>query len=318
MEFSIMKLKLTIVAAFIAMGLVALLATAQPGTDRVIKIDGARISGHVVSVNETTVVVNVQRIARAGVKAIVFAGTTDSVPAEQSGTNRTDLVVTRIGSSSYGHVSQVNRLLVVQNGVEIPRGAVAVIAFNVSNPGNVINVIPSPSPSPRPSPSPATSPTPGSTQNSQDANSGKGDDQGIDLNGLWVTNDREEVQLTQTKNGSESGAVVAVFTANNKLPNGGCKFGDRREKFIDGTLAAKKLTGTMWRCTDSEALFKGCHVASVYKTTFKVDMISKDHISGTRRSEYWGPGGSGECDFTRDPSGDKDVPFRLTRKTARP
>jgi hypothetical protein len=134
-----------------------------------------------------------------------------------------------------------------------------------------------------------------------------------DLSGTWVTNEGEEVELIELRYGAGA-TLFAVFDGNNKLPNGGCKFGDHREKFIDGKLSGKAVTGTMWRCTESEPLFKGCHVPSVYTTSFKANVISKDEIYGTRRSEYWGPGGSGECKYTKDSSGDRDIAFGLTRK----
>lgn len=307
-----MKRKAIVLTAVSAIGMVWLFATAQQKSDQVIKNDGTSITGHVNSVDQTTVVVDGHNIARAEVRAIVFAGGAFSTRQRQSGS--TDLVVKRAGGSSYGHVRKVTGLVVVQNDLEIPRSTVAIIAFNV--PSNVIDVIPSPSPSPRPSPSP--SPSPGSTQGAQDANPANDVNTDLDLSGLWVTSEGEEVQLTQLKNGSGAATVFAIFTKNNKLPNGACQFGDRREKFIDGSLEGKKLTGTMWRCTDSEALFKDCHVAPVFKTTFQAEVISKDQISGKRRTEYWGPADNGQCKFTRDPSGDRDVAFRITRKPPKP
>jgi hypothetical protein len=313
-----MQWKTLIAGALIAVVMVGLLAAAQQKADRIIKIDGTSITGQVDSVDETNVIVDGRSIARSDVSAILFAGAQRSSSSSQSGTVRTDLVVKRFGGSSYGHVSQVTGGVVVQNGKALPRSTVASIAFNVSSPGNVITVIPSPSPSPHASPSPTPSPSPGSTQKPEDTGSSDNNDPipDFDLSGIWVTSEGEEVELTELKSGGGA-TVFAVFTEHNKLPNGGCKFGDRREKFIDGTLAGKKLTGTMWRCTDSEPLFKGCHVASVYKTTFKANVISKDEIDGYRRTEYWGPGGSGECEFTRDASGDKDAAFRLIRKAVK-
>ena len=158
----------------------------------------------------------------------------------------------------------------------------------------------------------------GSVQRNQNSNknSPPTNQQGpkFDLQGVWVTNDGEEVELTAPPPDGKGGNVLAVFTGNNKLPNGECKFGDRRERFIDGELSGKKITGKMWRCTESEPLFKDCHVPSVYTTTFTANVLSNDEIYGYRRSEYWGPGGNGACKYSRDKSGDRDVAFSLTRK----
>jgi hypothetical protein len=126
-------------------------------------------------------------IPRSEVKAILFAGTkTTTGPAQSSsntqpsGTNLTDLVVKRIGGSSYGHVSQVTNSLVVQDGSQIPRGRVASIQFNVNNPGQVITISPSPSPSPSGSvsPSPSASPNPSTSPDSGGKGSGSGQSSG--------------------------------------------------------------------------------------------------------------------------------------------
>ena len=142
----------------------------------------------------------------------------------------------------------------------------------------------------------------------------------FDLRGIWVTSEGEEVDLDCPSCPLQGQAVLGGPPMTNssitaKFTGGGaCKFGGQRKTFIDGKLAGKKLTGTMWRCTESESLFKDCHVASVYTTTFKANVISKDEIYGYRRSEWYGPANLGACKFQRDPSGDKDVAFGLTRK----
>lgn len=163
---------------------------AQKATDRVIKRDGSSVTGHLDSVDEVNVTIDGNAIPRSDVKAIVFAGTKmTSGPAQSSsntqpsGTNQTDLVVKRIGGSSYGHVSQVTKSVVIQNGTQLSRTSVASIAFNVNNPGQIITITPEPSPSPSPgaspspnaSASPSPSPSPGSGGGGESAGGGRND-----------------------------------------------------------------------------------------------------------------------------------------------
>ena len=141
-----------------------------------------------------------------------------------------------------------------------------------------------------------------------------------DLNGRWITNDGEEIELVCPGCPLQGQAILGGPPKTNSsiqsrfTGGGACKFGGRRTFFIDGSLIGKKLTGHMLRCTQSEPLFKDCGVNSVYPTDFRANVISKDEIYGYFRSEWWGPGGSGQCKYTRDKSGDHDVAFGLTRK----
>lgn len=141
-----------------------------------------------------------------------------------------------------------------------------------------------------------------------------------DLNGIWITNDGEEVELVcpgcpLQGQGVLGGPPKTNSSIQSKFTGGGgCKFGGQRQFFIDGTLTGKKLTGQMLRCTQSEPLFKDCGQSSIYPTDFRASVISKDEIYGYFRTEWWGPGGSGQCKYTRDKSGDRDVAFGLTRK----
>lgn len=170
---------LSIVAASLI--LIALIALAQNSQDQVIKLDGTSVTGHLDAVDETSVIINNNAIARSQVKTIVFSGATVSqnspgTPIDSNQTNLTDAVVKRLDGISYGHVSQVTADIVVQNGNDLPRAAVLSIAFNVKFPGVIITVIPLPSPSPdaSASPTPSPSPSPGSDTSADEGGSSKG------------------------------------------------------------------------------------------------------------------------------------------------
>src|SRR6476659_3340349 len=112
-----MRYYLSIIGAILVAAVgVGLLAVAQQKPDRIIKIGGTAVSGHLDSVDESNVTVDGRGIARSEVKAILFAGSKGLPPSGPSGSGPTDLVVRRLGSSSFGHVSQVTDRFVVQNG----------------------------------------------------------------------------------------------------------------------------------------------------------------------------------------------------------
>jgi hypothetical protein len=138
----------------------------------------------------------------------------------------------------------------------------------------------------------------------------------LDLNGTWKTEDGEEVKIDHNP---QSGFVLTIFdsTPGQKIA-GDCPNAGHRGKYIDGKMAGRSLSGTMWLCTTVKELIEGCHLDPVFTVTFKTTLVSSDLITGTRRSEWYGPkqnpAKSDTCKYVRDPSGDRDVPFTLTRK----
>jgi hypothetical protein len=134
-----------------------------------------------------------------------------------------------------------------------------------------------------------------------------------DLSGIWQTDEGEEVEVPAELSG-RFGSLVATFTEHNKRPLGDCPFEQgRRSKYIEGKISGNVLTGTMYRCTNVEVLATKCKLG-VFSTTITAT-VTKDKIIGTRRSEWYKPTEGDECKFTRDKSGDKDIPFSMTRKT---
>src|SRR6266850_1086837 len=168
----------------ISLVLISLIAMAQQKLDRVTKVDGSSVTGHLDSVDETSVRVNGTAVPRSDVKAILFAGARPTTDVTQSSSNTqpqetelTDLVVKSVGGSSYGHVSGVSENEVIQNGNHLSRTAVATIQFNVRRPGQVVTTpTPSPSASPSPSPSPSASTGAGEGGSGDQGSSGKGNE----------------------------------------------------------------------------------------------------------------------------------------------
>jgi hypothetical protein len=137
----------------------------------------------------------------------------------------------------------------------------------------------------------------------------------LNLNGKWLTDDGEEIKITQ-----QSGSVTSTFTST--LPGetiaGDCPgkgSNKHRAFYINGNLAGQSLSGTMSRCTLSKPLMEDCGLDPAYTTTFQTTLVSNTLIKGTRRSEWYGPkkdpGKNDACKFVRDSSGDKDVDFTL-------
>lgn len=86
---------------------------------------------------------------------------------------------------------------------------------------------------------------------------------------------------------------------------------------MQGPYAEGEWSGTLWLCTQpgSEELVANCGVSEVFERPFTATFTG-DTITGTYRSEWYryeesdDPNG---CHWVRDPSGDEDVPFSLTR-----
>lgn len=128
--------------------------------------------------------------------------------------------------------------------------------------------------------------------------------------GLWINEDGHTVEIVVEEG---SNVVSAVYLSNE---DAACPHGDRRPQYLQGTLDGETWNGTMWRCTRDVELVETCGLSSVYETSF-IATISGSTISGTYRSEWYAyeydennPDG---CHWVRDPSGDEDLPFTLTR-----
>jgi hypothetical protein len=130
------------------------------------------------------------------------------------------------------------------------------------------------------------------------------------LNGIWKTADGARVRLTQSGN-----SVTTTF-----LSGGACPNGAERSSFITGQLNGTTLQGTMMRCTIDQTLLADCNITDPWQTTFTAT-VSTDSISGTRRTEWytWDDMVDGHrVNCRRDPSGDSDESFELTRAKCDP
>jgi hypothetical protein len=134
--------------------------------------------------------------------------------------------------------------------------------------------------------------------------------------GLWLVNaDRvpEGGKTVQIVIEEGSGVVSALFlTVNDEI----CPlYGNRRTQYMQGPYAEGEWSGTMWLCSQpgSEELIEECGVSEVFERPFTATFTGET-ISGTYRSEWFSYVDTpGTCDWVRDPSGDEDVPFSLTR-----
>ncbi|HZS95075.1 MAG TPA: hypothetical protein VFA78_09775 [Chloroflexota bacterium] len=124
------------------------------------------------------------------------------------------------------------------------------------------------------------------------------------LDGIWQTPDGDTVRVDQAGD-----TVNSTF-----LSDPSCPWGDARSYYIQGTLQGLTLSGTMDRCTNLQYFVTECGLSSVFETPFTAT-VTDGEISGTRRSEYYdvSTDDSGKHTCTRDPSGDEDVPFLMTR-----
>ena len=137
------------------------------------------------------------------------------------------------------------------------------------------------------------------------------------LDGVWVTDQGEKVNLTHLRG---SGAVFATFVGGSSAS--ACPNGGNRPKYIDGKLTGNnsdgtiKLEGTMWRCTRDPDLVRKCGLDSVYQTSFTAT-VSRNSISGKWHYEWYEHKDTeANCKWVRDSSRDGDSPFSLT--TAQP
>jgi hypothetical protein len=130
------------------------------------------------------------------------------------------------------------------------------------------------------------------------------------LNGIWTGSDGARVRLTQTGQ-----SVTTTFLAGGPCPNA-----SQRSYLIQGQLNGTSLQGQMLRCTSDLTLLEDCHLTDPWQTTFSAT-VSQDSISGTYRSQYytWDNIVNGHrVNCRRDPSGDSDSSFELTRARCDP
>jgi hypothetical protein len=84
---------------------------------------------------------------------------------------------------------------------------------------------------------------------------------------------------------------------------------------MQGPYAEGAWSGTIWLCTTFTELITECGLSEVFERPFTAT-FDGDTISGTYLSEWYSyaenPNPDG-CEWVRDPSGDEDVPFSLTR-----
>jgi hypothetical protein len=128
--------------------------------------------------------------------------------------------------------------------------------------------------------------------------------------GLWLNEDGETVEIVIEEG---SGVMSAIYRSNE---DGVCPtFGNRRPQYLQGPYAEGAWSGTMWRCTEFTELMTECGLSEVFERPFEAT-FEGDTIRGTYLDEWYSyvenpnPGG---CEWVRDPSGDSDISFSLTR-----
>lgn len=154
---------------------------------------------------------------------------------------------------------------------------------------------------------------------------------GYFLTGTWKTEDGE-VNITK----SDQDELTATFTS-----GGDCPLGGKRkilfEAHLDGSTCHgigmdrtcdALFSGLMFRCTTSKELLEECNLDSIYSVQFKAQG-SDQIINGTFKNEHYSrkeedkkdqdkSGNQNDnqhvCKWTRDPSGDSQIPFSLSRK----
>jgi len=127
----------------------------------------------------------------------------------------------------------------------------------------------------------------------------------FDLSGMWTNDNGEEVKVLHVGQ-----SLTAIFTPSSE--NGACPYGDKRTYFIKAPLQGATLQGTMMTCTKIQNMVEKCGLTSVFTTTFKAT-VTQDKITGTYHIEWYRGVDMGDCKWSRDPSGDSDVEFSLTR-----
>ena len=159
---------------------------------------------------------------------------------------------------------------------------------------------------------------------------------GYMLTGRWRTPEGAVVDVS--KDGTH---LTATFVS-----GGDCPFGAKRTTYFEAEITGKScenvllggnckdlLKGSMERCTMSEELLKECDLPAVYSIYFEatgtpniIDVTWKnEHYS--EKTEDKSKDGSGRpnqnnddkkrCRWTRDPSGDKKLEFKLIRYSLR-
>ena len=109
---------------------------------------------------------------------------------------------------------------------------------------------------------------------------------------------------------NNGGAIDSVL--NGQVP---CPNNTARKFFVKGDVKGTRIVGTMQRCTTQELVDK-CSLDPVWEPNMVIDSVSDEQLSGTYHTEWWkGNGNRTGCPYTRDPGGDHDVAFTMTRTT---
>lgn len=133
----------------------------------------------------------------------------------------------------------------------------------------------------------------------------------LDFNGLWKTG--EEVLVNIIQSGS---SIIVKYINPGDCPTGhACVLGGGAEYYLKGTVSAtNKLDLTMMRCTHRKDM-RDEGIADHWTTKCKMTSVTDNSISGTYRTEWYkfDVKDGKEVNFTREPSGDSDDQFSLTR-----
>jgi hypothetical protein len=134
----------------------------------------------------------------------------------------------------------------------------------------------------------------------------------INFNGLWRTAD--DVLVNIIDSGSN---IIVKYVGPGDCPTGhNCVLGGGAPYYLKGTVSANnKMELTMMRCTHKKDM-RDEGLADHWTTKCKVTTVTNKSISGTWRTEWYQNdtrADGREFNFRRDPGGDSDSPFSLTR-----
>lgn len=134
-----------------------------------------------------------------------------------------------------------------------------------------------------------------------------------DLNGEWEGGEGH-VTLHVLR---DAGHVDAFFAEG----AGKCPFGDVRGVLFQGDYDGHVLKGKLTQCTHARRIIRDCKWGATFKSDFYTTMLTEHDISGCYKTEHYKAIKEypvpGECNLTRDETGDRWLEFHLTKTSLR-